>query len=119
MLNLPSCHAASKNSIVSVILSAKTFASMGTPTASGPSTCPLKRFHLKHQSQRSVSTLPEMGCGYVASKRPAATLLCSVLDQRSNPTQRRDWLALIAVHSDTWLLAITFYKAARFNGDQR
>ena len=38
---------------------------------------------------------------------------------RIPPPQRRDWLSLIAVHSDTWLLAVTFYKAARFNAEQR
>jgi hypothetical protein len=33
--------------------------------------------------------------------------------------QRKDWLALVAVHSDSWLLALAFYKAARFNKEQR
>ncbi|KAL6627392.1 hypothetical protein ACP70R_031118 [Stipagrostis hirtigluma subsp. patula] len=28
---------------------------------------------------------------------------------------RRDWLALVAVHSDSWLLAVAFYYAARLN----
>lgn len=29
--------------------------------------------------------------------------------------QRKDWLALVAVHSDTWLLAVAFYNGARLN----
>jgi hypothetical protein len=33
--------------------------------------------------------------------------------------QRADWLALVAVHSDSWLLALAFYKGARFNREQR
>eukprot|EP00878_Enallax_costatus_P021179 GHUV01022414.1.p1 GENE.GHUV01022414.1~~GHUV01022414.1.p1 ORF type:complete len:155 (+),score=42.21 GHUV01022414.1:435-899(+) len=33
--------------------------------------------------------------------------------------QRRDWLALVAVHSDSWLLALAFYKGARLNREQR
>jgi hypothetical protein len=33
--------------------------------------------------------------------------------------QRQDWLALVAVHSDSWLLSLAFYKAARFNREQR
>lgn len=33
--------------------------------------------------------------------------------------QRRDWLALVAVHSDSWLLALAFYKGARLNKQQR
>jgi hypothetical protein len=33
--------------------------------------------------------------------------------------QRQDWLALVAVHSDSWLLSLVFYKGARFNREQR
>eukprot|EP00775_Hariotina_reticulata_P006250 gene6250-6487_t len=33
--------------------------------------------------------------------------------------QRKDWLALVAVHSDSWLLALAFYKGARLNKEQR
>jgi hypothetical protein len=32
---------------------------------------------------------------------------------------RRDWLALVAVHSDSWLLAVAFYYAARLNRNDR
>lgn len=28
--------------------------------------------------------------------------------------QERDWLALVAVHSDSWLLSVAFYFGARF-----
>jgi hypothetical protein len=33
--------------------------------------------------------------------------------------QRKDWLALVAVHSDSWLLALAFYKGARLTKTQR
>ena len=36
-----------------------------------------------------------------------------------NGMQRKDWLALVAVHSDTWLLAVAFYNGARFNKEGR
>lgn len=31
---------------------------------------------------------------------------------------RKDWLDLVAVHSDTWLLAVAYYFAARFGFDR-
>ncbi|KAI9103001.1 hypothetical protein K1719_023440 [Acacia pycnantha] len=31
---------------------------------------------------------------------------------------RKDWLSLVAVHSDSWLLAISFYFGARFGFDR-
>lgn len=33
--------------------------------------------------------------------------------------QRKDWLSLVAVHSDAWLLAVAFYHGARFNRTER
>ena len=33
--------------------------------------------------------------------------------------QRRDWLALVAVHSDAWLIAVAFYFAAKLDAVQR
>ena len=33
--------------------------------------------------------------------------------------QKKDWLALVAVHSDTWLFAVAFYNGARLNRDGR
>ncbi|XP_042508063.1 PHD finger protein ALFIN-LIKE 4-like [Macadamia integrifolia] len=32
--------------------------------------------------------------------------------------QERDWLSLVAVHSDAWLLAVAFYFGARFGFDR-
>ncbi|KAG1365683.1 PHD finger protein ALFIN-LIKE 1 [Cocos nucifera] len=32
---------------------------------------------------------------------------------------RKDWLSLVAVHSDSWLLSIAFFFGARFNGNER
>ncbi|KAK9867637.1 hypothetical protein WJX84_003338 [Apatococcus fuscideae] len=33
--------------------------------------------------------------------------------------QRRDWLALVAVHSDTWLVSVAFYYGARLHREGR
>jgi hypothetical protein len=33
--------------------------------------------------------------------------------------ERKDWLALCAVHSDAWLMALVFFYAARFADDGR
>eukprot|EP00850_Spirogloea_muscicola_P019147 SM000184S03780 [mRNA] locus=s184:191261:192227:- [translate_table: standard] len=33
--------------------------------------------------------------------------------------QRKDWLSLVAVHSDAWLLAVAFYYGARFDKAER
>lgn len=33
--------------------------------------------------------------------------------------QGRDWLGLVAVHSDAWLIGLAFYKGARLNKEQR
>lgn len=33
--------------------------------------------------------------------------------------QRKDWLSLVAVHSDAWLLAVSFYYGARFDKNER
>lgn len=32
---------------------------------------------------------------------------------------RKDWLSLVAVHSDSWLLSVAFYFAFRFSGNDR
>lgn len=32
--------------------------------------------------------------------------------------QENDWLALVAVHSDAWLLSVAFYFGARFGFDK-
>jgi len=33
--------------------------------------------------------------------------------------QRKDWLALVAVHSDAWLMAVAFYYGAKFDQKER
>lgn len=33
--------------------------------------------------------------------------------------QEKDWLSLIAVHSDSWLLSVAFYFGARFGFDKK
>lgn len=32
---------------------------------------------------------------------------------------RRDWLSLVAVHSDSWLLSVAFYFGAQLNRNER
>ncbi|KAH9767119.1 PHD finger protein ALFIN-LIKE 2 [Citrus sinensis] len=32
---------------------------------------------------------------------------------------KKDWLSLVAVHSDCWLVAVAFYFGARLNGNER
>lgn len=32
---------------------------------------------------------------------------------------KKDWLALVAVHSDAWLLAVAFYYGAKLSGPER
>lgn len=32
---------------------------------------------------------------------------------------RKDWLSLVAVHSDCWLLSVAFYFGARLNRNER
>lgn len=36
-----------------------------------------------------------------------------------NDMQRKDWVSLVAVHSDAWLLAVASYHGARFNTTER
>ncbi|CAI9091723.1 OLC1v1026823C1 [Oldenlandia corymbosa var. corymbosa] len=33
--------------------------------------------------------------------------------------QRRDWLSLVSMHTDTWLLSVSFYFGARLNRNER
>lgn len=33
--------------------------------------------------------------------------------------KRRDWLSLVAVHSDCWLLSVAFYFGAQLNRNER
>jgi hypothetical protein len=33
--------------------------------------------------------------------------------------QRKDWLSLVAVHSDTWLLSVAFYYAVKLDAAGR
>lgn len=33
--------------------------------------------------------------------------------------KRKDWLSLVAVHSDCWLLSVAFYFGARLNRNER
>lgn len=33
--------------------------------------------------------------------------------------ERKDWLALIAVHSDAWLMSMAYFNAARLDAEGR
>ena len=55
----------------------------------------------------------------------AAALQCAAAGSAVSPQpltripQRKDWLALVAVHSDAWLMAVAFYFAAKFDKNER
>jgi hypothetical protein len=36
-----------------------------------------------------------------------------------NGMHRRDWLSLVAVHSDSWLLSVAFFFAAPLSANER
>jgi hypothetical protein len=36
-----------------------------------------------------------------------------------NGMHRRDWLSLVAVHSDSWLLSVAFFFAAQLSANER
>lgn len=66
----------------------------------------------------AASTGPLSACAKVdmegfgtACSRAAADALAA--------SQKKDWLSLVAVHSDTWLLAVAFYNGARLNREGR
>ena len=42
-----------------------------------------------------------------------------VAERLPRALQKKDWLSLVAVHSDTWLLAVAFYNGARLNREGR
>ena len=51
-------------------------------------------------------------------------LLCWVFDafeegSARDDVSRRDWISLVAVHSDSWLLSLAFYLGIRLNHNER
>mmetsp|Transcript_6101 Transcript_6101/g.17470 ORF Transcript_6101/g.17470 Transcript_6101/m.17470 type:complete len:255 (-) Transcript_6101:477-1241(-) len=44
---------------------------------------------------------------------------CLGINFARNGMARRDWLALVAVHSDAWLLSVAFYYGARLDSEGR
>ena len=63
---------------------------------------------------RFVAVQRDGPCGVFAAASKGIHLI------RTCPlSQRRDWLALVAVHSDTWLIAVAFYNGARLNKEGR
>lgn len=65
--------------------------------------------------------------GFTASCLTSMSLILCVINHRCVllkmcpvcVSQKRDWLALVAVHSDCWLLAVAFYNGARLNKEGR
>jgi len=51
--------------------------------------------------------------------RLARSSVVWALTGRCRRLQRKDWLALVAVHSDAWLMAVAFYFAAKFDKAER
>lgn len=66
-----------------------------------------------------AATLCQPRRGAVLTRIILHTLRAALLCPCGAGLQRKDWLALVAVHSDSWLLALAFYKGARLNKDQR
>lgn len=57
--------------------------------------------------------------GVVPSPRYASRI-CSLTRVRiPRRPQRKDWIALVAVHSDAWLLAVAFFFGAKFDKNDR
>lgn len=44
---------------------------------------------------------------------------CPGINFARDGMQKRDWLALVAVHSDAWLLAVSFFYAANLDATGR
>ncbi len=108
-------------------------------TGRGPWTCRPRRCRPKCPSRPWASTLRVRAVrasgaaaaaaarGEDALRRPAPILLarrarlssCSSSPRTGDGMARKDWLCIVAVHSDAWLLATAFYKAARFDREQR
>lgn len=42
-----------------------------------------------------------------------------MLTNPGRPPQQKDWLSLVAVHSDAWLMAVAFYFGAKFDKNER
>lgn len=57
-------------------------------------------------------------CGVLICELLRCATMLTMLDAPTAP-QKRDWLALVAVHSDCWLLAVAFYNGARLNKQGR
>ncbi len=43
----------------------------------------------------------------------------SRLVPRRDGMKRNEWLCLVAVHSDSWLMSVAFYNAARLDAEGR
>ncbi|KAI7987655.1 PHD finger protein ALFIN-LIKE 5 [Camellia lanceoleosa] len=82
-----------QNFISSATLRRKTFAFMDFPVNSGKSIYLLKRCPRASE--------PALGINFAR-----------------DGMQEKDWLSLVAVHSDAWLLAVAFYFGARFGFDK-
>ena len=44
---------------------------------------------------------------------------CLGINYARDGMQRRDWLALVAVHSDSWLMAVAFFYAVKLDAAGR
>ena len=53
------------------------------------------------------------------AKRPDGSIAHAGINFARDGMQRRDWLALVAVHADAWLIAVAFYFAAKLDAVQR
>ncbi|GIL45656.1 hypothetical protein Vafri_2862 [Volvox africanus] len=119
-------HKMSRNSGISATLRGRTCVCMDTTMGPGLWTFLQRKFH------RRLLSLP----WYVRPGAPTAFPMATggsrciiILSDRVVAVQginfardgmeRSAWISLVAVHSDSWLLALAFYKGARLNREER
>ena len=76
------------------------------PSEQGPWVCcPISHLpRLRHPLQEVPAEVPEPALG---------------INFARDGMQKKDWLGLVAVHSDAWLMALAFYNGARMDSEER
>ena len=79
-----------------------------------------------HRLKKTLRPLLRQQQAQTGSEHPAAVQVPPELPEPAlginfarDGMTKKDWLALVAVHSDTWLLAVAFYNGARLNKEGR
>ncbi|RRT59744.1 hypothetical protein B296_00006423 [Ensete ventricosum] len=85
-------------------------------TSSTPSAIPVEKENLCLYGHPNDSWEVNLPAEEVPPELPEPALGINFARDGMN---RRDWLSLIAVHSDSWLLSVAFYLGARLNRNER